>query len=135
MIKGEITPTLLVRAIFYGIERGQLLKELIQSNADLEAFNFSMAHDLQAPLRTIVSLSHIVLEDYADKLDITGKDYLQRSIAVASRLNTLIQDLLTYSRIGYGEIELQPVNLARVVTEAIEDLKPLIVTTQVEEGR
>ena len=117
LIKGEITPTLLVRAIAYSIERGRLLKELIQSNADLEAFNFSMAHDLQAPLRTIANLSQVLLEDYADNLDTTGKGYLQRSVAAATRLNNLIKDLLTYSRIGYSEIELQPVNFAEVVTE------------------
>ena len=132
LIKGEITHTLLVRSITYSIERGQLLKELIQSNADLEAFNFSMAHDLQAPLRTIANFSQLVLEDYADKLDTTGKDYLQRSIAAATRLNTLIKDLLTYSRMGYSEIELQPVDLAEVVTEVIKDLKPLVEETQAE---
>lgn len=126
LIKGEITPDLLVRAIYYGIERGQLLRKLVQTNADLEAFNFSMAHDLQAPLRTIASMSQFVLEDYGDKLDATGKDYLQRSIAAATRLNTLIKDLLTYSRLGRNEIQLQPVDLRKVVTEVVADLQPLI---------
>ena len=132
LIKGEISPTLLVRSISYSIERGQLLKQLVQSNADLEAFNFSMAHDLQAPLRNIASLSHILLEDYGNSLDDTGKGYLQRSIAAASRLSTLIKDLLTYSRIGYSEIELQPVDFAEVVTEVVKDLKPLIEEAQAE---
>ena len=132
LVKGEITPTLLVRSIAYSIERSRLLKELIRSNADLEAFNFSMAHDLQAPLRNITSLSHVVLEDYADNLDDTARDYLQRSIAAATRLNTLIKDLLTYSRIGYREIELQPVDLAKVVTEVVKDLKPLIEEARAE---
>ena len=132
LVKGEITPNLLVRSIAYSIERGRLLKELIQSNADLEAFNFSMAHDLQAPLRTVASLSQIVLEDYADKLDTTGKDYLQRSIAAATRLNRLIKDLLTYSRMGYSQIELEPVDLAKMITEVIRDLKPLIEEMQAE---
>ena len=132
LIKGEITPTLLVRSISYSIERGQLSKKLIQSNADLEAFNFSMAHDLRAPLRTITTFSHIILEDYADQLDLTGKDYLQRSIAAATRLDTLIKDLLTYSRIGYSEIELQPVDLFEVVTEVVKDLNPLIEEARAE---
>ena len=132
LIKGEISPNLLVRSISYSIERGQLLKELIQSNADLEAFNFSVAHDLQAPLRTIATFSHIVLEDYGDELDTTGKDYLRRSIAAATRLDKLIEDLLAYSRMGYGEIELQPVDLAKVVTEVIKDLKPLIEEMQAQ---
>ena len=132
LIKGEISPTLLVRSISYSIERGQLLKELIQSNADLEAFSFSMAHDLQAPLRNIATLSHVVLEDYADNLDDTARNYLQRSIAAASRLSTLIKDLLTYSRIGYSEVELQAVDLAEVVTEVVKDLKPLIEEAQAE---
>ena len=132
LIKGEISPTLLVRSISYSIERGQLLKELIQSNADLEAFNFSMAHDLQAPLRTIITFSQLVLEDYADNLNDTGKDYLQRSIAAATRLNKLIKDLLAYSRMGYGEIELQPVDLVEVVTGVVKDLNPLIEETKAE---
>ena len=132
LIKGEITPNLLVRSISYSIERGQLLKRLIQSNADLEAFNFAMAHDLQAPLRNIATLSHVVLEDYADNLDDTAQDYLQRSIAAASRLSTLIKDLLTYSRIGYGEIELRPIDLAKLVTEVVKDLKPSIEEARAE---
>lgn len=126
LIKGEITPDLLIRSIYYGIERGQLLRQLLQTNADLEAFNFSMAHDLQAPLRTITSMSQFVLEDYGDRLDDTGKDYLQRSIAAATRLNTLIKDLLTYSRLGSNEIELQAVNLKEVVTQVVADLQPFV---------
>lgn len=132
LIKGEITPILLVRAINYSIQRGQLLRQLLQSNADLEAFNFLMAHDLQAPLRTIKVLSEIVLEDYADNLDDTAQDYLQRSIATTIRLNTLIKDLLTYSRLGYEEVELQKVDLAEVVTEVINDLEPAIEEAQAE---
>ncbi len=122
LIKGEITPDILVRAIDYGIERGRLLKQLVQSNADLEAFNFLMAHDLQAPLRTIKMYSQIILDDYADKLDNTAKDYLQRSIASTTRLNSLIKDLLNYSRIGHSEIELQQVDLAEVVKAVVKDL-------------
>ena len=132
LIKGEITPNILVRAIYYGIERGRLLKQIVQSNADLEAFNFLMAHDLQAPLRTIKMYSEVVLDDYADKLDDTAKDYLQRSIASATRLITLIKDMLDYSRIGHSEIDLQQVDLAEVVMTVVEDLKLLIEEAQAE---
>ena len=126
LTKGEITPSLLVKAIYYSIERGQLLRQVVQSNADLEAFSFSMAHDLQAPLRSIANLSRFVLEDYAEQLDDTAIDRLQLSITSANRLTTLIKDLLTYSRIGYSEIELQPVDLARIVSEVVRDLTPLM---------
>ena len=126
LIKGEITPELLIRAIYYGIERGRLLKQLVQSNADLEAFNYLMAHDLQAPLRTMKIYSEIILDDYADKLDDTARDYLQRSIASAARLNALIKDMLNYSRIGYSAIELEEVDLAEVVKTVIEDSEFLI---------
>ena len=132
LIKGEITPDVLVRAIDYGIERGRLLKQLVQSNADLEAFNFLMAHDLQAPLRTIKMYSEVVLDDYADKLDDTAKDYLQRSIASTTRLNSLIKDLLNYSRIGHNEIDLEQFELAEVVEAVIEDLELLIEEAQAE---
>ena len=132
LIKGEITPTLLVRAIYYGIERGRLLKQLVQTNADLEAFNFLMAHDLKAPLRTIKMYSEVILEDYADNLDDTAKDYLQRSIASATRLDALIKDMLEYSRMGHSQIELEPVSLAEVVTTVLEDLKLLIEEAQAE---
>lgn len=132
LIKGEITPDLLVRAIYYGIERGRLLKQLIQSNADLEAFNFLMAHDLQAPLRTIRMYSEVILDDYGDKLDDTARDYLQRSIASTARLNSLIKDMLNYSRIGHSEIDLQQVDLAKVVEVVIKDLELLIEEAQAE---
>ncbi|MGV2828854.1 ATP-binding protein [Myxosarcina sp. GI1(2024)] len=132
LVKGEIFPSLLVRSIRYSIERGQLLRQLVQSNADLEAFNFLMAHDLQTPLRTITSFSEIVLQDHAHQLDNRAKDYLQRSIAAANRLNTLIRDLLTYSRLGHSKIRLQKVDLAKVVTEVIDDLETLRKEAQAE---
>ena len=132
LIKGEIAPNLLIRAISYSIERGQLLKELVQSNADLEIFSSAMAHDLQAPLRNISAFSDVLLEDYGDNLDATGKDYLQRSIATAEQASTLIKDLLTYSRLGYREIELQPVDLAKVVTEVVKDLNPSLEAAQAQ---
>ena len=132
LIKGEITPDVLIRAIYYGVERGRLLKQIVQSNADLEAFNFLMAHDLKAPLRSIRIYSEVILDDYSDKLDDTVRDYLQRSIASATRLNTLIEDTLKYSRIGYSEIELQRVDLAEVVREVIKDSELLIQEAQAE---
>ena len=132
LIKGEITPELLIRAIYYGIERGRLLKQLVESNADLEAFNFLMAHDLKAPLRAIKIYSEVILEDYADKLDDTALDYLHRSIASATRLNTLIEDTLNYSRMGHSQIELEKVNLAEVVSVVVKDLELLIEEAQAE---
>ena len=132
LIKGEITPTLLVRAVHYSIERGQLMRQLVRSNADLEAFNFSMAHDLQAPLRTIITLNQVVIEDYGDRLDDTAQDYLQRSITAASNLNTLIKELLVYSRMGCKEIELHKVDLADVVFQVIKDLESSIAEVEAE---
>ena len=132
LIKGEITPNLLVRAIYYSIERGQLLRQLIQSNADLKTFSLSMAHDMQAPLRTIRILSEIVLKDYGDQLDDTAQDYLKRSIATTNRLKALIGDLLAYSHVGQSDLQLQEVDLTEVVTEVVRDLEPLIAETHAE---
>ena len=97
-------------------------ENLQEANAELESFAYSVSHDLRAPLRAIQGFSQALLEDYAPKLDAQGKDYAQRMDDSAQRMETLIQDLLEYSRLSRSEIKLEPVNLDSVVEEAVMKL-------------
>ncbi len=92
--------------------------ELDAANRELDAFSYSISHDLRAPLRAMQGFAEALLEDYGDRLDATGHDYAQRIVAASRHMDALIQDLLSYSRLGRGEISLDPVSLETVVDEA-----------------
>ncbi len=92
--------------------------ELLEANADLEQFARTVSHDLRAPLRAVQGFTQALLEDHAPQLDATGKDYAQRAAAAAQRMDSLIQDLLAYSRISRTEFEIAPVSLDVVITDA-----------------
>lgn len=96
---------------------------LQEANTELQAFTYSVSHDLRAPLRAMQGFAQALLEDYADKLDSFAQDYARRIVAAASRMDTLINDLLAYSRLSRAEIRLQPVSLAVVVAEALAQLE------------
>lgn len=97
--------------------------ELQQSNAELEAFSYSVSHDLKAPLRAMQGFANALVEDCGEQLDELGHEYAQRIIKATQRLDRLIQDLLEYSRLGRVQLQLQPVSLESVVAEAIEQLE------------
>jgi PAS domain S-box-containing protein len=93
------------------------LQETVQQ---LETFSYSIVHDMRAPLRSMRSFASILESDYRDKLDGTGHNYLGRIIASASRLDALITDVLSYSRVAMSPAQLQPVNLDRLLNEIVE---------------
>ena len=97
--------------------------KLEASNKELEAFSYSISHDLRAPLRAIDGFSQALLEDCEDKLDIQGKDYLIRIRAATQRMSTLIEDLLNLSRITRSEMSMEKVNLTRIVRSVINELQ------------
>ncbi|MDP8946437.1 MAG: CHASE domain-containing protein, partial [Actinomycetota bacterium] len=98
-------------------------RELEGTNRELEAFSYSVSHDLRAPLRAIDGFSQILQEDYEHALDDEGRDYLGR-VRVASRhMATLIDDLLELSRVGRRPLRREPVDLARLATGIIEELR------------
>lgn len=132
LIKGEIAPQLLIRSIRYGIERGRLMQQLQETNAELQAFSYSIAHDLQAPLRAIAGLSQALLEDCGAQLDATGSDYVARIQTNADRLGTLIEDLLNYSQLSRKRTPTTPVDVAAVVSVAISELSQLIQQAQAD---
>ncbi len=97
--------------------------ELLAANKELEAFSYSVSHDLRAPLRGIDGFSLALLEDYADKLDADGKDYLQRVRAATQRMGVLIDDLLNLSRVTRSEMKLQRADLSAIVRSIAAELQ------------
>jgi PAS domain S-box-containing protein len=98
-------------------------EELQEVNAELKAFTYSVCHDLRAPLRAIQGYGHALREDYSDHVDSFGREYLERIVAGAQQMDTLIQDLLQYSRLSHAELWVQPVRLRDAVDEALSQLE------------
>jgi signal transduction histidine kinase len=96
--------------------------QLEATNRELEAFAYSVSHDLRAPLRSIDGFSLAFLEDYGDKLDAMGQDYLRRVRAATQRMDQLINDLLKLSRLTRGVLTCRPVNLSRLAEEVFIEL-------------
>jgi len=94
----------------------ELLRESVE---DLEAFSYSIAHDLRGPLRAMQGLSGALIADHSSRLDDEARDYLQRIDAAAGRMDVLIVDILAYSRIARGELTLGPVDVERLIHEII----------------
>lgn len=100
----------------------QAILELKAVNHELEAFSYSVSHDLRAPLRSIDGFSQALLEDYGDRLDGTGQDFLDRIRAATQRMGNLIDDLLTLSRVTRTSINMEAVNLSQIARRIASDL-------------
>ncbi len=103
--------------------------QLEEVNQELSAFAYSVSHDLQEPLRGIQGLAQALLEDYAPQLDEPGRKYAQHLNQAAQRLDTMIKDLLAYSRLSSTEVQLQPVALDVAIADAL-DLLSLEIANQ-----
>ncbi len=102
---------------------GQLEKriaQLTETNQALEAFTYSIAHDLRAPLRAMLGFSRALLEDYGANMDEAGQEFANRIVDSAKRMDDLIQDLLGYSRLSLEQIRLGPVKLEAALDEALK---------------
>jgi PAS domain S-box-containing protein len=97
--------------------------ELTQSNKELEAFSYSVAHDLRAPLRSIDGFSQALLEDYSGKLDADGQKYLDYVRESAQQMARLIDDLLTLSQVTRGELRREDVDLTGLARAAVARLQ------------
>jgi PAS domain S-box-containing protein len=106
--------------------------ELAAANMELEAFSYSVSHDLRTPLRAIDGFSHLLLEDYSDRLDQEGQEHLRRIRSGAQYMAKLIDDLLELARMGRYELNVQPVNLAEVARTTIAKLQAAEPDRQVE---
>jgi PAS domain S-box-containing protein len=100
----------------------QRTAELEASTRELDAFAYSVSHDLRAPLRSLAGFSEVLQEDYADALDEVGRGYLQRIEANAARMARMIDDLLDLSRATRVELRRQEVDLTAVAHDVITEL-------------
>jgi signal transduction histidine kinase len=88
--------------------------------SDMEAFSYTVSHDLRSPMRTMHGFSEILLEQYSDVLDAEGRGYLERIRKAATRLDHLINDLLAFAKVSGANIELRPVPLRAAVEHVVE---------------
>jgi len=106
--------------------------ELLAANTELDAFAYSVSHDLRAPLRSIDGFSQILLEDYAARLDEAGRETLHRVRAASQRMGTLIDDLLKLARVTRAEIRTEDVDLSGMARDIVADLHRTTPERQVE---
>jgi two-component system NtrC family sensor kinase len=118
--------------------KAELVEELKYKNQELEAFSYSVSHDLRAPLRSIDGFSQALLEDYGESLDETAQGYLHRIKTAAGRMSELIEDMLQLSRISRAEVNRASVDvsaLARSVADELAQRNPeRTVSAQIQPG-
>jgi len=101
--------------------------ELTETNKELEAFCYSVSHDLRAPLRGITGFSEALKEDYGKKLDARGLDYLKRTSDAGKRMGELIDELLTLSRVTRQEMRIEALDLSEMcheISTELDQIKP-----------
>ncbi len=117
-------------------ERNEALRrntaELLAANQELDAFAYSVSHDLRAPLRSMDGFSQVLLEDYAAQLDEAGRDSLQRVRAASQRMATLIDDLLKLARVTRAEMRTEVVDLSGLAREIAAELQGMAPDRRVE---
>ena len=107
-------------------KNGELAKardELAKLNKELEAFSYSVSHDLRAPLRAISAFSNELRKDYAPQMPLEGNDLLDRIISSGQRMAQIIDDLLRLSRLGRQRLSKQPVPLSDLTQEVLSELR------------
>jgi signal transduction histidine kinase len=105
-------------------------QELARSNAELEQFAYVASHDLQAPLATIASYAQLLEKRYKDQLDSQAHKFIGNIVQGCTRMQTLIDDLLEYSRVGRSQKPFQPIDCNQVIEQAIANLQGVISDTQ-----
>lgn len=106
--------------------------ELQTANRELEAFSYSVSHDLRTPLRAIDGFSKALLKHYAEHFDEQAQDYLNRVRAASQRMGQLIDDLLKLSRVSRTEMQQSLVNMSDIAWRIFDDLKRLQPERQVQ---
>ncbi len=97
-------------------------EELAHANRELEAFSYSVSHDLRAPLRTISAFTHAIVEDLGEKLDDRGRDHIRRVLAASSRMSDLIDALLELARISRAPVGRHRCDLSTIAGIVIDEL-------------
>ncbi|NUO54732.1 MAG: response regulator [Polyangiaceae bacterium] len=104
-------------------ERAALAGELERKNKELEAFSYSVSHDLRAPLRSVDGFGQLLLDQYAGTMDERGLGYLRRMRAAATRMGELIDDLLDLSRVSSIELHRKTIDLSKIAEDVAAELK------------
>jgi signal transduction histidine kinase len=114
-----------VRTLNAGLEARveERTADLEQANRNLEAFSYSVAHDLRTPLRSLSGFSEALLEDYGERLDEAGREYAERIQAASQQMSKLIDDLLHLSRVSRAEMRLEALNLSAEVAGIAAELR------------
>jgi two-component system sensor histidine kinase/response regulator len=114
-------------------------EQLSEANRELESFCYTIAHDLRAPLRAVEGLTAGLVDDFGEHLDAAGHEQAERIRGAASRMDQMIQELLSYSRLSFVQLELTPVKLEDVVKDALQqidfDLRAKKARLQVKRSR
>ncbi len=133
LVKSEVTPDLLHQTIAAAIkhraleyERGLLIEKLTASNTELERFAYVASHDLQEPIRMVASFSQILVAEYSQHLDDTGRQYLDIVRQSSLRMRGMIEDLLIYARVGNAVGEGKPFDGQAVLAGALDNLRELV---------
>jgi PAS domain S-box-containing protein len=104
-------------------ELAQVNQRLAEVNSELDAFAYSVSHDLRTPLRAMEGFAQALMENYENILDREGQEFTRRIVGTARQMDVLIQDLLSYSRVSRAEIELETVDLEMLVADALVQLE------------
>jgi PAS domain S-box-containing protein len=99
-------------------------EETRSANAELEAFSYTVSHDLRAPLRSMSGFCQILIEDYGSKSpDRNWREYVERISVASKQMDALIRDLLAFSRLARDKVELSPIDLGPLLSEVISDMR------------
>src|SRR5665647_1618951 len=119
-------PEILINKVKFFIEKHQqevtlfeLNEELKNTNKELEAFSYSVSHDLRAPLRAVNGYAEMLKEDYGNKLDEEGKRIIENINYNATKMGTLIDDLLAFSRLGRKEVKKTEIDMNELTKEVL----------------
>lgn len=116
-------------------ERERLITDLRRSNDELAQFAYVASHDLQEPLRTVVSFTELLDKRYSDELDEKGQKYLGYIVDGGTRMSELITDLLAFSRVGTHGKPMAPVDIDKVVDNALKNLESAVASSGAEVSR
>jgi len=108
------------------------LKNTLEINNKLENYSYTISHDLKEPIRSIRTFSQFISEDYKDKLDDDGKDYLNRIIKASTKMASMIDDLLLLSRIGKQDINFTKTAIKEILEEVTDTLKQSIIEKNIK---
>jgi signal transduction histidine kinase len=139
LTKGRIECSQLERSIRYAIEQHRMRNEmqrhaeaLARSNAELQQFAYVASHDLQEPLRTISSYVQLLQRRYQSKLDSDANEFIGFAVEGARRMQTLINDLLSLSRVGTRGRDLQPTDCGEALEESLANLQAAVTESGAE---